>query len=63
MSNKSSAHAAQAGCTEVSCSARIIRADGTVEDLGVLAYRSTNPLKQWRWEITQFFRNLWRKQA
>lgn len=63
MSSKSSAHTADLGCTELSCSARIIRADGTVEDLGVIAYNSTSRWKRWRWEVRQFVRNFWRKSA
>ena len=34
--------------------ARIIRADGRVEDLGVIAFWHANPLRRWAWRIAQF---------
>ncbi len=36
---------------EVTLSAVITRADGTVEDLGVIAYKHRNPLKQLAWRL------------
>lgn len=36
---------------EASISAVIIRADGTVENLGVIAYYHRNPLKRWLWRL------------
>lgn len=38
---------AQEQVKEASFSAVIIRADGTQEDLGTIAYYNKNPLKQW----------------
>lgn len=32
-------------------SAKIIRADGTVEDLGIIAHTSRNPIERWYWAI------------
>lgn len=32
-----------------------IKADGTTEELGVLAYYSSNPFKMLLWKIKQFF--------
>lgn len=37
-------------------SAVITRADGTVEDLGVIAYWHRNPLRRWAWALRQRFR-------
>ena len=31
--------------------ATVIRADGTVEDRGVIAYWHRNPLKRWAWAL------------
>lgn len=36
-----------AGVRECTVSARVIRADGTVEDLGVIAAYHRNPLRRW----------------
>lgn len=38
----------------------VTRADGTVEDLGRIAYYHRNPLKRWAWAIKQVVRKLWR---
>jgi hypothetical protein len=38
--------------------ARIIRADGTIEELGVVSYYHKNPLRRWAWRIGQLFRKL-----
>lgn len=35
-------------------SAIITRADGTVENVGVIAYWHRNPLKRWAWHIRKF---------
>jgi hypothetical protein len=32
----------------------IIRADGTVEPLGVVSYWHKNPLKRWAWKVKQW---------
>lgn len=48
-------HAAQpARCAEIQ--ARIIRADGTVVDLGTIAYWHINPLRRLAWRIGQALR-------
>jgi hypothetical protein len=36
---------------EVTFSAVVTRADGTVEDLGVIQYWHTNPIKRFLWKI------------
>lgn len=45
--------AASAQAKEASIEATIIRADGTVEHLGVVSYWHRNPLKRLAWRITQ----------
>jgi hypothetical protein len=47
---------AKSGAKEISFSAIITRADGTVEDLGVISYYNNNPFKRWIWKIKQFFK-------
>lgn len=32
----------------------VLRADGTVEDLGAVAYWNANPLKRWQHQIKSF---------
>ena len=44
-----------ASAKEASISARIIRADGSVEDKGVIAYWSSNPLKRIAFRLRKFF--------
>lgn len=41
---------------QTSVEAKIIRADGTVEDLGVIAYWHRNPLRRLAWRLKQFLR-------
>lgn len=36
---------------EASISAVVIRADGTVEDLGEVAYFHKNPFRRWLWRL------------
>jgi hypothetical protein len=36
-----------------SVEAKVIRADGTVQDLGMIAYYSRNPFKRLAWAIAQ----------
>lgn len=36
---------------ERSISAVVTRADGSVEDLGVIAYWHRNPLRRWAWRL------------
>ena len=49
-------HHAPTGAESVSVEARVIRADGTVEDLGRIAYWHRNPLRRWAWSIQQLLR-------
>lgn len=41
---------------EMSFSAVVTRADGTVEDLGMISYYNSNPFKRWIWKTKQFFK-------
>jgi len=41
---------------QMELSARIIRADGSVQELGVISYWHKNPLKQILWRIKQWLR-------
>lgn len=34
----------------------VTRADGTVEDLGTVAYWHQNPLKRWAWQLKQWYK-------
>ncbi len=34
----------------------VTRADGSVEDLGIVTYYHRNPLKRWAWAVRQFLR-------
>lgn len=36
---------------EASIHAVVTRADGTVEDLGVVSYWHRNPLRRWAWRV------------
>lgn len=47
---------AESGIKEASFSAVITRADGTVEDLGMVSYYNSNPVKRWIWKIKQYFK-------
>jgi hypothetical protein len=51
-------HTATTGTQSVSVSARVIRADGRVEDLGTVAYWHRNPLKRWAWRLARWARGL-----
>lgn len=42
--------------TAISVEATVIRADGRVERLGVIAYHHRNPLRRWAWRIGQMLR-------
>ena len=46
-----SIHTATAGVSQVSVEAKVIRADGRVEDLGVVAFWHRNPFKRLAWRI------------
>jgi hypothetical protein len=37
-----------------------IHADGTREDLGIVAYWHKNPLKRWQFVLQQWWRKLWK---
>lgn len=39
------------GAAQVSVEAKVIRADGRIEDLGVVAYWHRNPFKRLAWRI------------
>lgn len=43
---------------EASISAVVIRADGTREDLGVVSYWHSNPLKRWAYALKQVLRKV-----
>lgn len=47
---------ANSGIKETYFSVVITRADGTVEDLGVIAYYNSNPFKLWIWKLKQYFK-------
>jgi hypothetical protein len=40
----------------LSISAIVTRADGTVEDHGVIAYHHKNPLRRWAWRLRRRLR-------
>jgi hypothetical protein len=40
----------------ITVEAVVIRADGRVENLGVIAYRHRNPLRQFWWQLKQLVR-------
>lgn len=44
------------GIDEAKLSAVIIRADGSKEDLGEIAYFSKNPIKRIMWKIKKLFK-------
>lgn len=46
----------ESGAKEIKFSAIVTRADGTVEDLGVISYYNSNPLKRWIWQIKKYFK-------
>ena len=43
---------------EASISARIIRANGTIEDVGVVSYWHRNPFKLYFWRLRQWLHSL-----
>ena len=51
-----STHTGTTGASQVTVEARVIRKDGRVEDLGVIAYWHRNPLRRIWWRVTQFLR-------
>jgi hypothetical protein len=42
---------------EMVLSARVIRADGTIEDLGTIQYWHSNPIKRIIWRIKTWLRS------
>lgn len=50
------AHIAKTGTKQMVLEAVVIRADGTREDLGAIAYWHHNPLRRWWWALTQTLR-------
>lgn len=46
---------------EQSIAAVVIRADGTREDLGTVAYWHRNPLRRLAWRLTQWRNRQWRQ--
>lgn len=46
----------QSNAEEISIQAVVIRADGTREDLGTIAYWNKNPLKRWAHNVSRFIR-------
>jgi hypothetical protein len=48
------------GAAEVSVCARVIRADGTIEDLGAVAYWHRNPIKRAAWRIKRLLARIWK---
>jgi hypothetical protein len=47
----------KAGAREASIAAVVIRADGTKEDLGVIAYYHKNPLRRAIWRLKHWRRS------
>lgn len=47
---------ANASPKEIQFSAIITRADGSIEDLGVVSYYNSNPIKRLMWKIKQFLK-------
>jgi len=45
---------AQSNAKELQLSARVIRADGTVVELGVIDYWHKNPIKRFIWRIKKW---------
>lgn len=43
--------AATSKVREASIACVVTRADGTVEDFGIVSYYNSNPLRRWAWHI------------
>lgn len=50
----------RAKAREVSVTAVVIRADGTREDLGQIAYWHKNPLRRLAWNASKLFRRVFK---
>jgi hypothetical protein len=49
---------ATTGASQVTVEARVIRADGTVQELGTVAYWHRNPLKRLAWRVSNTLQRL-----
>lgn len=58
MSRRKGSMVAQAGVRSQSIEAVITRADGTVENLGTIAYYHRNPLRRLAWRVGRMIRGL-----
>lgn len=47
-----------AGIKSASVEAKVIRADGTVEDLGTISYWHQNPLKRLAWRLSRVWERI-----
>lgn len=47
---------AQTNAKEIKLIATITRADGTIEELGVIDYWHKNPIKRFIWKLQKFLR-------
>jgi len=50
-------HVTQAACS-ASLRAVVTRSDGTVEDLGMIAYWNKNPFKRLAWRVYKFLKEI-----
>lgn len=44
----------------VTFEAVITRADGTIENLGVVAYYDKNPIKVWTWKVQRLWKRMFK---
>jgi hypothetical protein len=49
-------YSASSPVSQTTLEARIIRADGSVEELGTIAYWHKNPLRRFAWRLKQLMR-------
>jgi hypothetical protein len=49
---------ALSGASSAKLSAVVTRADGTVENLGVISYWHKNPIKRLTWRVYRFFKEI-----
>ena len=49
---------AQSNAKEIHLVATIRRADGTIEELGVIDYWHKNPIKRFIWKLKKFLRRI-----
>lgn len=43
--------------SQAEISAKITKADGTVQDLGVIAFYSSNPVLRWLWKLNSWLQS------